>query len=637
MHIETGKILELRRKLDEEMNRISEDFISSNHLETESYLNVIKYLKNDYQDAIEDMVDMYREVLEKPEVLDEWTQEVKDIANIVKKHANVTRTKVLQLDAHFYSHKPTKTKAKVQMILSSGQVSSRKVDNTSWLKNILPVPRVTCPETGVSQRVESDCDEPAQPLNPKTVHVGQHQQVSGGDHGHKAVSDVDHQPVSGADYGNKGVSAGNQEPVIEADHGHKAVSDVDHQPVSEAVHHGHKAFIGEEHLGQKALSSVNLHHLSEGHHGHNAGVGHECTSLGLYQDSGGLEAVWQDLCQAAESSNNLCSQATGEYLDKGAMYQDSGGHGTTSQELNHASYDGIYLAAKAAHFLATIAKPVYVDSSQDLASDTVIVDDTHDIECHGKALGKAVLYKASDCEPNASIQGVFFQASGGVIVHSIAQGSPQGVQVEHGHQVQADKYFPVVPSAVEAGRGAHTESSQDGQVLHHYQEQVLLAIGAGQAVPGHAPPGHDEHGHAVTVIAEQNLSMKDAAMIASMQQEEIADMNNTVKELNSTSGMQLNKVRVNKLSTSERKQLVRAGIVMLMWKKFLARESQLILYLALADYSLGGCSVTLSVDDNNHCKCLNNNSRATSVKLKAANLLTSQLFVLAARATAGSI
>ena len=89
MHIETGKILELRRKLDEEMNRISEDFISSNHLETESYLNVIKYLKNDYQDAIEDMVDMYREVLEKPEVLDEWTQEVKDIANIVKKHVNV--------------------------------------------------------------------------------------------------------------------------------------------------------------------------------------------------------------------------------------------------------------------------------------------------------------------------------------------------------------------------------------------------------------------------------------------------------------------------------------------------------------------------------------------------------------------
>ena len=66
-------------------------------------------------------------------------------------------------------------------------------------------------------------------------------------------------------------------------------------------------------------------------------------------------------------------------------------------------------------------------------------------------------------------------------------------------------------------------------------------------------------------------------MITSMQQEEIADMNSTVKELNSTSGMQLNKVRVNKLSTSERKQLVRAGIVMLMWRKFLARESQLVL------------------------------------------------------------
>ena len=101
MHSETEKILELRRKLEEEMRRISEDFISSNHLETESYLDVIKQLKNDYQDAIEDMVDMYREVLEKPEVLDEWTHEAKEIAKLVKKHANVTRTRVLKLDANF--------------------------------------------------------------------------------------------------------------------------------------------------------------------------------------------------------------------------------------------------------------------------------------------------------------------------------------------------------------------------------------------------------------------------------------------------------------------------------------------------------------------------------------------------------
>ena len=108
------------------------------------------------------------------------------------------------------------------------------------------------------------------------------------------------------------------------------------------------------------------------------------------------------------------------------------------------------------------------------------------------------------------------------------------------------------------------------------------------------------------------------------------------EEVASTSGMQLNNVSVNKLSI---KQLVRAAMVMLMWRKFFARKSQLLLYLALADYSLGGCSVTLCVDDNNHCKCLNNTSRATSVKLEAANLLTSQscLFVLAARTTAGSI
>ena len=45
MHEETGKFLELRRDLDKEMELISEDYISSHHLETETFLAHIKKLK----------------------------------------------------------------------------------------------------------------------------------------------------------------------------------------------------------------------------------------------------------------------------------------------------------------------------------------------------------------------------------------------------------------------------------------------------------------------------------------------------------------------------------------------------------------------------------------------------------------
>ena len=87
LHGESCKLLELRRNLVEEVEKISEDFISSHHSDTESYLGHIKELKNVYQDGIKDMVDMYTPVLENCEVLDEWTKEVKDIARIVKEHA----------------------------------------------------------------------------------------------------------------------------------------------------------------------------------------------------------------------------------------------------------------------------------------------------------------------------------------------------------------------------------------------------------------------------------------------------------------------------------------------------------------------------------------------------------------------
>ena len=101
-------LLELREKVVEEMKTISEDFISTRTPKTEIYLDKIKELKNAYQDKIEDFVEEFIEVLKNPHVLDEWTQEVKDIARIVKRHANKIRTRALLLGARSYEKIVTK-------------------------------------------------------------------------------------------------------------------------------------------------------------------------------------------------------------------------------------------------------------------------------------------------------------------------------------------------------------------------------------------------------------------------------------------------------------------------------------------------------------------------------------------------
>ena len=125
MHGETEKLLQLRRELEKEMDRISEGFISSNWLEVESYLDHIRKLKNNYQDDIEDFVEQYIEVLEIPNVLDEWTKEVMDIANIVKRHADKIRTRALQVSAR----PPPKPKP------SQFASASEKAAMTKWLKD----------------------------------------------------------------------------------------------------------------------------------------------------------------------------------------------------------------------------------------------------------------------------------------------------------------------------------------------------------------------------------------------------------------------------------------------------------------------------------------------------------------------
>ena len=68
---------------------------------------------------------------------------------------------------------------------------------------------------------------------------------------------------------------------------------------------------------------------------------------------------------------------------------------------------------------------------------------------------------------------------------------------------------------------------------------------------------------------------------------------------------------------------MRAALHLLMWRKFLTRQRQLLLYLAVADNRLEGHSAITSEDDRTHAKCLNNTNRSISMKLVAASLLAS--------------
>ena len=84
-----------------------------------------------------------------------------------------------------------------------------------------------------------------------------------------------------------------------------------------------------------------------------------------------------------------------------------------------------------------------------------------------------------------------------------------------------------------------------------------------------------------------------------------------------------NKVEDRTSRKIERKELVSAALVMLIWRKFLARQKQLLEYLALPVHSFVGCAVVAKVDESMHSRCLNETRSAISAKLEAASQLSS--------------
>ena len=106
---EEAKVLQsLRRRLVREMKEFPEEDICTHRITVmERDLNVIKEIKNVYQDAVEDFIDKFRERLEEDSsVLASWVNDVSAIAQEVRTHANKLRAKKESLfqNQHMSTH-----------------------------------------------------------------------------------------------------------------------------------------------------------------------------------------------------------------------------------------------------------------------------------------------------------------------------------------------------------------------------------------------------------------------------------------------------------------------------------------------------------------------------------------------------
>ena len=175
------------------MKRISKDFISSCPQESETYVDNIRKLKNDYQYVIKDMVDMYRNVLKKPEALDDWTKEVDDIGNAVKKHVDMIKPKL-------YHYLPLCQ----QYLGMSGHGHTVVFHHLKGKRQSSQLVRRLVVLLGLRTfyQLQGRTVLPA-----KTIIGVKYELVSETDNGHKPVRAVDHQPVSEADHVHKPVRA----------------------------------------------------------------------------------------------------------------------------------------------------------------------------------------------------------------------------------------------------------------------------------------------------------------------------------------------------------------------------------------------------------------------------------------------
>ena len=122
------KLQGLREQLLCEMERTSQGFVSTRYWNSEIVIDQIKDSKNNYQDEVEDFVDRYTEVVENSKLLDEWSKEVKDIAEVVKKNTTKIRKMALQ-----QTHSTEKPYRPVPAMVWS---MSERIAMTNWMREI---------------------------------------------------------------------------------------------------------------------------------------------------------------------------------------------------------------------------------------------------------------------------------------------------------------------------------------------------------------------------------------------------------------------------------------------------------------------------------------------------------------------
>ena len=93
MPVLTAKLRKLKEQLVIEVKKMCEETSSS---EVETLLDNVREMKNAFQDEVEDFVEVYEDLVENSEALDEWKLEVRSIARELRKHTDVIRFRALQ-------------------------------------------------------------------------------------------------------------------------------------------------------------------------------------------------------------------------------------------------------------------------------------------------------------------------------------------------------------------------------------------------------------------------------------------------------------------------------------------------------------------------------------------------------------
>ena len=272
---EERNLLDKRRKLFSEIERVSESYISPNPKENKICLDQIKVFRNEYLNDTVDFISDYKQLLKDPSVLDEWIMEIDDISQKVKELAKDIEAYAVKLASN--SNSPAMFNKHHSDKYTMASLLKTELDansDNSLPKNMLSV---KCPETVQPQ--DSEFDQPALTLVTKPA----------------LNADLEHQA---------GVT------VLKSVEGLKTAQQAASPPCAERQDpYEVGRILGATGQDTSLPSAGHVRHQDISQDGevlHTAWQNHsglangDCAgSQDLYQDSGGLTSAWNDLYQVS--------------------------------------------------------------------------------------------------------------------------------------------------------------------------------------------------------------------------------------------------------------------------------------------------------------------------------------------------